>query len=77
MNKYYIRFNPAHIKAAGKPWLVVEIKEELVKKFFLDSVDINVSSWTEKSSEDNLFWNIACLGYLTVENNNGVISESI
>lgn len=77
MNKYYVRFNPGHIHHPSyqRPWMVIEVTDNGFKKVLLDSLNIQVSTWTEKSSEDNNFWNIACLGMLEINNFHGVISD--
>jgi hypothetical protein len=62
--KYLIRFNTKH---AGSPfvWRVLQNSNE----FLVKGVRINVPTWDEQSMEGNeTKWNIACEGFLTIEN---------
>ncbi len=77
MNKYYIRFNPGHIKnRSDKPWVVLEVfPDSTYQRTYLDGLDIDVPVWTETSREDLEYWNIACHGYLQIVENRGKISN--
>jgi len=72
MNKYYIRFNPSHIKdQTALPWQVVEVVDgKETRRVYAASVDIKVNTKTEKSITDRSWWNIACEGQLLQEDNN-------
>jgi hypothetical protein len=75
MNKYYIRFNPAHIKnSEALPWQIIEIVDGIeTRRIYAESVDIKVNTKTEKSKSDKNWWNITCNGHLQQENNNIII----
>ena len=70
MNKYLIRFN----KSRGQPgrgsmehvWRVFENGREFITK----NVQINVPSWSEPDGPD---WNIACKGFMQINENTAVI----
>jgi len=72
MNKYYIRFNPAHINdPRALPWQVAEVIDgQETRRIYAALVEIKVNTKTEKSRTDKTWWNIACEGQLLQEDNN-------
>jgi hypothetical protein len=72
MNKYLIRFN----KSRGQPgrgtynhvWRVFENGNEFLAKH----LNIQVPTYSESNGED---WNIACNGYMTIENDEVIITD--
>ena len=79
MNKYYIRFNPAVIRFPNTKaiWIVLEISNTATTRSVAESVSIEVKSFTEKSSEDRNWWNIACYGYMIRDGHRVRIVESV
>jgi len=69
MSKYYIRFNPAHISNVKyPPWQVIEVIDDIeTRRFYVNAVEIDVATWTEKSTVDKDWWNITCEGILVKE----------
>jgi hypothetical protein len=68
---YYVRFNVQH-GPNNMMWKVID--NGVVH--LVQNVNINVPSWGEMTMEDNNDkWNIACRGYLTIDNMTAYIDD--
>lgn len=59
------------------PWQVIELVNGVQTRcIYAESVDIKVNTKTEKSTTDKSWWNIACHGFLKIENSFVTITDT-